>query len=214
MKKLPFIITFLLCAHLCFAQTGKNGLAKDHLKGRVKRIETSLLNGDPADGKIDTLAPRDTFIDLYDENGNMTEDSYFGKDGLMVSKSISKYNGKGQATEEDYFTKGDVLESTTFFKYDDRGNMVESDHTFIPNNTTEKTLYKFDDKGNSIESDVFKRGDTLRYKNIYRFDDKGNRTEMEYWQAKEDTMRVNWPLVRWIAGWYGNLHEVKCMLPM
>jgi hypothetical protein len=192
MKKLPFIITFLLSAQLGIAQTIKNSLSEQHLKGKVKRIETGSFNGNPADGKIDTLAPHATFIDLFDENGNETEDSYFGKDGLIVSKLAKKYNEKGQATEEDYFTKGDVLESTTLFKYSVSGNLVESDHEFKPDKTHDKTIYKYDEQGNCIEDDVFNSGDSLRYKDTYKYDVKGNKIEMDYWHANEDTMRVKW----------------------
>ncbi|MFI5138776.1 MAG: hypothetical protein ACHQIM_13200 [Sphingobacteriales bacterium] len=192
MKKLPFILSFLLCVQLGIAQSVKNSLSEQHLKGRVKRIETGLFDGNPVDGKIDTLAPHTTFIDLFDEKGNETEDSYFGKDGLMISKWVKKYNGKNEETEEDHFTKDGSLESTIFFKYDERGNQVESNSNSIADKTSDKSLYKYDDKNNMVEADVFYRGDTLRYRNIYKYDDKGNKVEMDYWRAKEDTMRVKW----------------------
>ena len=83
----------------------------------------SLFRDVPADSKIDTAAPHNTSVVLYDENGNETEDSYFGKDGLLISKFTKRYNGKGEETEESYYRK-DMLDFTTFFKYDQRGNVI------------------------------------------------------------------------------------------
>jgi hypothetical protein len=192
MKKLCFIIVLLLSMQLSIAQTVKNSLVIQHLKGKVKRIETGLFDSDK-DGKIDTLATHNRFIDLFDENGNEVENSYIDKDGLLVSKTVEKYNGKSEKTEEDYFGKNGVQESGTIFKYDDRGNLVESDHDFIPDKkNSNKTLYKYDDKGNNIEEDAYSTDGVFKYKNAFKYDNKGNKIEMEYWHAKEDTIRVKW----------------------
>jgi hypothetical protein len=191
MKKLPFVIVPLLLTQICIAQAKKNSLSKEHLKGKVKRIEMRSFDGDPADGKIDTLGPHSTFIELYDENGNATEISYFGKDGVWSSKTIKKYNEKNQDTEEDDFTKG-ILASTTFFKYDDRGTLIESVREDITYKTSVKTLYKYDDRGNDIENDMFNSGGSLNNKSTYKYDDKGNQIESDAWSIKADTIGAKW----------------------
>jgi hypothetical protein len=202
MKRLSFVIIFLLFIQFCLAQTAKNSLSRQNLKGRIKKIESALYNLTSDSVKLDTLVPHDKFIDLYDEKGNEVEDSYFGKDGILVSKSIKKYNEKNENIEEDYFTKGVVLESTTIYKYDEKGNLIESDHEFIPDKAYSKTLYKYDDKSNYIEDDIYNNDGSLRYKDTYKYDSNGNRTELNYWHAKEDTIRVRWTFS---YNEYGNL---------
>jgi hypothetical protein len=193
MKNLCLFIAGLLFAHLCLAQTVKNSLYIKHLKGKVKRIESVSYNGDATKGTADTLAPTSKFIELYDENGNEVEESYTDKDNKKVSKWIKKYNEKGEKIEEDYFAETGLQEATTFFKYDAGGKLVESDHEFGPDKTnSNKTLYKYDDRDNNVEEDVYLSGDSLKYKNTYRYDSKGNKIEMDYWRAKEDTIRVKW----------------------
>ncbi len=192
MKRLSFAIIFLLFIQFCWAQTAKNSLTKQSLKGRVKKIESSLFYIPSDSVKLDTLVPHDKFIDLFDEKGNEVEYSYFDKSGILVSKSIKKYNEKNENIEEDYFTKGEVLESTTIYQYDDKGNLIESDHEFIPDKAYSKTLYKYDDKGNNIEDDIFSNDGSLKYKDTYKYDSNGNQTEMNYWRKKDDTITVRW----------------------
>jgi len=193
MKNLYLFMGSLLFAQLCLAQTVKNSLYIQHLKGKVKSIESVSYNGDATKGTVDTLTPTSKFISLYDENGNEVEDTYIDKDGKKVSKWIKKYNEKGEKTEEDYFAETGLQEATTFFKYDTRGKLLESDHEFGPDKTnSNKTLYKYDGRDNNVEEDVYSTGDSLKYKNTYQYDSKDNKIEMDYWRAKEDTIRVKW----------------------
>jgi hypothetical protein len=193
MKRLYFAIIFLLFIQFCWAQTAKNSLTKQNLKGRVKKIESSLFYIPSDSIKLDTLVPHDKFIDLFDEKGNEVEYSYFGKDGILVSKSIKKYNEKNENIEEDYFTKGEVLEATTIYKYDDKGNLIESNHEFIPDKAhSNKTLYKYDEKGNNVEDEVYNNDGNLKYKDTYKYDSKGNKTEVNYWRKKDDTISAKW----------------------
>lgn len=193
MKNLYLFIAGLLFAQICLAQTVKNSLYIEHLKGKVKKIESVSYNGDATNGTVDTLAPAGKFIELYDEHGNEVEESYSDKDDKKVSKWIKKYNEKSEKIEEDYFGETGLQEATTFFKYDASGKLVESDHEFVPDKTnSNKTLYKYDNRDNNVEEDVYSNGDSLKYKNIYQYDSRGNKIEMDYWRAKEDTIRVKW----------------------
>jgi hypothetical protein len=193
MKKPHLIIVCVLFAQICSAQTVKNSLLKQHLKGKIKKIESSSYTGDANTGIVDTLAPAGKIIDLYDENGNEVEETYMGKEDKKVSKWLWKYNEKNEKIEEDYFADTGVLQATTLFKYDAKGNLAESDHDFIPDKTnSNKTLYKYDEKDNNVEEDTYAGDGLLKYKNIYKYDSKGNRIEMDYWHAKEDTIRVKW----------------------
>jgi len=192
MKKLSFITVFLFFIQLCFAQTAKSSLFIQHLKGKVKKIESSSYSGN-ANGTVDTLASASKVISLFDEKGNEVEENYIDKDDKKVSKWIWKYNEKNENIEEDYFADTGVLAATTFFKYDEKGNLAESDHDFIADKTnSNKTLYKYDDKDNNVEEDAYGSDGSLKYKNIYKYDSKRNKIEMDYWHAKEDTMRVKW----------------------
>jgi hypothetical protein len=193
MKNLYLLIAGVLFAQICLAQTVKNSLYIEHLKGKVKRIESVSYNGDATNGTVDTLAPTGKFIELYDEQGNEVEESYSDKDDKKISKWIKKYNEKSEKIEEDYFGETGLQEATTFFKYDASGKLVESDHEFVPDKTnSNKTLYKYDNRDNNVEEDVYSNGDSLKYKNIYQYDSRGNKIEMDYWRAKEDTIRVKW----------------------
>ena len=143
MKNIYLFIAGLLFGQLSVAQTVKNSLYIQHLKGKVKRIESVSYAGDATKGTVDTLTPASKFIELYNENGNEVEESYTGKDDKKVSKWIKKYNEKGEKTEEDYFAETGLQEATTFFKYDTRGNLVESDHEFSPDKKNSNKMRKF-----------------------------------------------------------------------
>jgi len=193
MKNLSFISVLLLLVQLCIAQTIKNSLLKQHLKGKVKRVESSSYTGDAHSGTVDTLAPASKVISLFDEKGNEVEENYIDKVDKKVTKWIWKYNEKNENTEEDYFEDTGVLSATTFFKYDAKGNLAESDHNFIADKTNNnKTFYKYDDKDNNVEEDAYAGDGALKYKNIYKYDTRGNKLEMDYWHANEDTIRVKW----------------------
>ena len=84
MKKFYLFIASLLFEQLCLAQTVKTSLYEQHLKGKVKRIESVSYNGDATNGTVDTLAPTGKFIELYDEQGNEVEESYSDKDDKKI----------------------------------------------------------------------------------------------------------------------------------
>jgi len=192
MKTLCFIIAVLLFTQLCIAQTEKNSLSIQHLKGKVKRVESKSYDGDPNGGKLDTLTSSSGSVDLFDENGNEVEFDIFGKDGSMLLRVTKKYNDKNENIEEDDFDKSGVKTDSIVFKYDASGNLTESGRLSIQNKTNSMTLYKYDDKGNNIEDNIFRADGSLQYKDVYKYDGNGNKTEMDYFRAKEDTMRVKW----------------------
>jgi hypothetical protein len=199
--KIPyFIIAFLIFIQLCAAQTVKNSLSIQHLKGKVKKIESKSYDGDPNAVKLDTLTSSSGSIDLFDENGNEVELDIFGKDGSMLLRLIKKYNEKNENIEEDDFDKSGVKTDSIVFKYDATGNLTQSDRTSIQDKTNSQTLYKYDDKGNNIEDNIFRPDGSLQYKDIYKYDSKGNKIEMDYFHAKEDTMRVKWTFIYNDAG--------------
>jgi len=200
MKTLYFIITFSLFTQLCFAQTVKNTLSIQHLKGKVKKIESKSYDGDPNTAKLDTLTSSSGSVDLFDENGNEVELNIFGKDGSILLRLTKKYNAKNENIEEDDFDKSGLKTDSLVFKYDTMGNLTESDRFSIQDKTNSITLYKYDDKGNNIEDNIFKADGSLQYKDIYKYDGKGNKIEMDYFHAKEDTMRVKWTFIYNDAG--------------
>jgi len=192
MKTLCFIGTFLLFVQLCFAQTVKNSLSIQHLKGKVKKIESKSYEGDPGAVKIDTLTPSSGSNDLFDENGNEVELIIYGKDGLTLLRLTKKYDEKNENIEEDDFDKSGLKTDSIVYKYDAMGNLTESDRLSIQDKTNSMTLYKYDGQGNNIEDNILRPDGSLQYKDIYKYDSKGNKIEMDYFRAKEDTMRVKW----------------------
>ena len=192
MKALCFIIAFLLFVQFCFAQTVKNSLSMQHLKGKVKKIESKSYQGDPTAVSIDTLSPSSGSSDLFDENGNEVELIIYGKDGLILLRLTKKYNEKNENTEEDDFDKNGLKTDSIILKYDAMGNLTESDRMSIQDKTNSITLYKYDAQGNNIEDNILRADGSLQYKDIYKYDTKGNKIEMDYFHAKEDTMRVKW----------------------
>src|ERR1700733_6007491 len=175
MKNLCLVMTGLLFMQLCFAQTIKNSLSAQHLKGKVKKIESKSYDGDPGAVKIDTLTASSGSTDVFDENGNEVEFIIFGKDGLTLLRLTKKYNGQNENIEEDDFDKSGLKTDSIVFKYDAMGNLTESDRMSIQDKTNSTTLYKYDDKANNIEDDILGPDGSLQYKDIYKYDSKGNK---------------------------------------
>src|SRR6185436_9701329 len=81
------------------------------------------------------------FTAVYDKNGDKTEEQVFEEDGKLKKKKTYKYNAKGDRTEEYHNDPSGKLIEKIIFSYNANGDKVAEVTMDPSNNPTEKTFY-------------------------------------------------------------------------
>jgi YD repeat-containing protein len=134
----------------------KNSLSELMLKGNVKTVTENIF--EEKDENRQFIKNKQTKrIILFNEKGNITEETSFNSKGKIDSKRVYTYDANENLILQDFFIydqaeKKLVMLGKYGYKYDDRGNKTEEG-----NYTTDGTdLYSitskriFDEKGNRI----------------------------------------------------------------
>lgn len=164
------------------------------------------------------LTARDTLVNkitnVYDTNGNLTQQictdsdgiqlwksestykngkkadvSEYGKDGSLKSKTIYTYENSKLADETVYNSEGALVEKTTY-KYDDKGRVNIQDIYFNDGSLAQESQITYTDNGKKDSVSYFDKNETLTSKCIFRYATNGTLSEVTtYGQDTQVTMR-------------------------
>jgi hypothetical protein len=174
-----------------------NDLAKNNLKGSVKRITTTVYSATDKFGKTTKGDLNYKSIETYNEKGNIKEDSNISRN----SQQISTYNEKGNIIELNFYQNGTLIIKRVY-NYDEKDYLIELYNYEQDGSLSYKNTYKNDDKGNPVatiasvkqpngpysinQSNEFydKTGNLIEddspyYKHIFKYDEKGNKIEQD-----------------------------------
>ncbi len=175
MNKNKFNLLFLLLviSTISEAQTYKNSLQENNLKGTVKTIEETEYGTIDEAGKIEkeTNSSGST-ISTYNRNGNITEQKVVDSKGIMGFKTCFEYENKLKTKENSFNSKNKVTERWVA-TYNEKGKIKEAYRVFEGKNI-EKVINTYDNKGNILE-EIWYMNDVISSKKVYIYSE-GNKT--------------------------------------
>jgi YD repeat-containing protein len=119
---------------------------------------------------------------IYDDHGNITEETYYDPGGILLIKITRKFDSLGNNTEELLF-RSDELSVKTLNKFDKAGNKLEEikykGADYVKNN------WAYDPNGNLIEQIIYYSSNSKTYKYTSKLDEYGN--PVEYRSDAEDS---------------------------
>jgi YD repeat-containing protein len=207
----------LLCASLLEAQT-KSDKELDGLTGPVRsvRVEESKVLTDAGQTRETPRVLRQILV--FDERGNVTEQSVYNPDGslqrklgwarvydaanreteksyynadhVLTSKGVSVYDAKGRAVETTFYSpRGSVNHVEAYF-YDDGGNRIREVHR-NPDGTARVTIINgYDAQGRLTEHTFYDGQGALTQKSIFTYDDHGSQTAWTVYQKDGTPVQV------------------------
>jgi hypothetical protein len=151
------LLLLLACVTLlagCKSDSGsasKTDKEKDHLKGRVKNLQTESFKLINESGEWVERPGGYTEIKTYDKTGNLIEATQHNFDGSLLVKTVYSYKTDGARSESVVTdTKGSVKEKTSYV-YNSEGLMSEEANYNSEGSLNRKSTYEYDGEGRKIE---------------------------------------------------------------
>ncbi|MBI4946431.1 MAG: hypothetical protein HY840_08525 [Bacteroidetes bacterium] len=201
-KTIILFLSFLLFAFHNFEKNTKNDWVLQNLRGKVKSISENEYNAVQNAHKVKKGASTGSERYVFNEIGNMIEQSIYNPDGTLFSNFTCTYDGNGNKIEQNRYTNGILFRRSTFtldnngncteetmykpdgklfrkfiYKYDDKGNKIEKNAYKPDGSITEKFTYKYDNNSNEIEENRFIADGSIADKSTFKYDDNSNKTE-------------------------------------
>ncbi len=129
------------------------------------------------------LTARDAIINkitnVYDEKGNLKEQTCSDSDGILLWKSAVTYKN-GKKSDVSDFGKDGSLKTKTIYLYE---NSKLSDETVYNSDGAliEKTTYKYDDKGRISVQDIYFSDGSLAQESQISYTEKGAKDTVSYY---------------------------------
>ena len=166
MKKL---LLLLLCVPLMFScGENENSLTRANIKGNVKEIIETTFDAKEDFGEPQKENLRRKYKYQYDEDGNITEETYYNADGDLLRKQKCQYDEDGNITEETDYNADGKIDWNQKYQYDENGNITEETSYNTDGELYEKQKYQYDENGNITEQIYYNADGELYKKNKYQ----------------------------------------------
>ncbi|HEX8180701.1 MAG TPA: hypothetical protein VF525_14225 [Pyrinomonadaceae bacterium] len=193
--------TMLLGTSVLSAQT-KTDRASAGLIGPVRsvRVEAAKMTSSSA-GQLVEGARLPVAATAYDEQGNVTEQSFFSPDGtlrqkigwqhtydaagrevetiylndkgLPTSKAVFTYDEQGRLTEMTLYNPNGAVNHVRRYTYDEQGNKIREIHRNQDGTARTSMSYLYDARARLTETNINKPDGTLINRNAYTYDEQG-----------------------------------------
>ena len=173
MRKLFILLLTTVLLHSAFAQTPKNDLGENGLKGRVRSVnaQSAKISADGQSLEGQQLS----YNESYDEQGNLAERTSFDYRGNIRDKSAYKIVDGDKATSIEYF----------HHEYDPPPPMAPpSSGEAKPRDPRYNMKFKYKYEGNKVERIIYYNDGTQGNRNISTYDEKGNLIRWELYTSE------------------------------
>lgn len=132
---LRFLFCFLsfMCISLCYTQS-----KKEVKKFKIKTVNTT---------ETDSLKTINDYNVVYDNNGEVIQETTYNKDGTFKATHKYKYNSKGDEIEEFEYDSTNVLKEKKTTKYNALGDKSEELFFDKDQKLFKKNIFAYDGKG-------------------------------------------------------------------
>lgn len=180
----------------------KSGIAELGLKGKPALLKESTFEIEPTDSLFQHKQLLFYYINVFDLEGNKTEDRKYdaqgkllhtylyafnpqglrskmnmiGPDGTLIRWIDYMYNQEGLLVEDQSFAADSTPEKRFTYQYDQMGLLIE-DISFLGGQMSMRFTYRYDLNGNKIENLRFDPEGILRKRITYSYDDEGRLIE-------------------------------------
>ncbi len=201
----------VLLSGFVYAKDKKTDWQEWKLKDKVKSYIQTKYDAKEVFGEIkkgQKYCLYDCIKVVFDKNGRKLEQSNYGENGKLESKSIYLYDANGNNLELNSYKHDGSLSSKWVFKYDDNNHKIEKSEFKSDGSLYRKYNYKYDNAGNNIEivvrsdkyfirkivdqynkdnniikSMTYDANGKLTTKVLYKYDTNGNKTEVSMYDA-------------------------------
>jgi hypothetical protein len=187
-------VGFSMCAQAQALESGgqeKSDVAKEKLKGKVKKIAITGFTVERREGKLKKGREIHTATSQYNDKGYLLE--YTSTEGVdtvqdqyvrfKAVRNTYKYDNNGVLVSNNRYDGNGRLEDSASYKVDSRGNRIDW-NTYKGDGTLEWNYNReYDNQGNLIESNEYYRG-KLKSRHTYKYDSKLNIVEENYFDGE------------------------------
>ena len=205
MRKIFIALLTAALVHSAFAQTPKNDLGEDGLKGKVRSVTAQSAR--MSRGGYSLESPRLSSTASYDEQGNFTEQVLFDYKGNISQKTVYKIVDGDKTSKTEYIhhdydpppamaapssgrAKPRDPRYDTKYKYKYEGNKVERIIYFNNGARGNRNVSTYDEKGNLINLELYTSVGELNFSRTSVFDEQGVETEKIYYNGDESLGEV------------------------
>lgn len=205
MRKIFIALLTTAFLHSAFAQTPKNDLGEDGLKGKVRNVIAQSAR--MAKGGQALESPQLSSTASYDEQGNLTERVLFDYRGNVSQKSTYKVVDGDRTSKTEYIhhdydpppamgppptgkAKPRDPRYDTKYKYKYEGNKVECAIYFGNGVRGNKDVATYDEKGNLVKMERYTPDGGLNFSRTSVFDKQGVETEKTYYNGDDSIGEV------------------------
>ncbi|HST22300.1 MAG TPA: hypothetical protein VLR90_14345 [Blastocatellia bacterium] len=205
MKKIFIVLLAAALLHPAFAQTPKNDLGEDALKGKVRGVIAQSAR--MSKGGYSLESPQLSSTANYDEQGNLTERVLYDYRGNISQKTVYKIvdgnkTSKTEDIQHDYDPPPAMAAPSsgkakprdpryhTKYKYKYEGNKVERTTYFSNGVRGDKDVSTYDEKGNIIRMERYSPEGELNFSRTSVFDKQGIETEKSYYNSDDSLDEV------------------------
>jgi len=204
-KNLFIVLLAAALLHPALAQTPKNDLGEDGLKGKVRSVTAQSAR--MSRGGYSLESPQLSSTASYDEQGNLTEQVLFDYRGNISQKTVYKIVDGNKTSKTEYIhhdydpppamaapssgrAKPRDPRYDTKYKYKYEGNKVERITYFNNGVQGNKDVSSYDEKGNLIRMERYTSAGELNFSRESVFDKQGAETEKIYYNSDESMGEV------------------------
>ncbi len=202
MRRIFIVLLTAVLVHSAFAQTPKNDLGEDGLKGKVRSV--IVQSERMAKGGYSLESPQLSSTASYDEQGNLTEQVLFDYRGNVSQKTAYKIVDGDKTSKTDYIhhdydpppamasgkAKARDPRYDTKYKYKYEGNKVERIIYFSNGVRGNRNVSTYDEKGNLIKWELYTPDGALNFSRTSVFDKQGVEIEKSYYNSDESLGEV------------------------
>lgn len=114
-------------------------------------------------------------IFLYNEKGNLIEESIKDSEGNLISKWTKEYDENGKIIKSVYYYSSGKIDNIKVYKYNTLNKVTEEIITDSDNNLLSEEYNQYDKNGRKIEVKMnIPSYGGMKVKSFYKYDDKGN----------------------------------------
>jgi TonB family protein len=218
-KNIFLILVILFCLQPAFAQSPKTDREEQGLKGKVRNINAQMTKLSNHDGQAVGQSQL-TYIERYDEEGNLTYRESFDYKGNPRSETNYQIIDGEKTAKNKYFSydydppspmappasgtskPGDPRYDMKYkMKYEK--NKIERTLIYNNGNQGNRIVMTFDDKGNQIKHELYIRDGSLNYSRTSTYDEKGNEIESKSYGA-DGSLMGRYKYTDYEVDWRGN----------
>ena len=205
MKKFFLVLSFCFYSiAFCQIKKEKNDLDEKHLLGSIKSTTTTTYMAKTSFGKVDKGNVICIMTYLYNQNGNLLENTVDCSNYL--TKTIFKRNEKNKLIATMVYESSGNLKSKSTYDVDSKGYIIGC-KTYSPSGTIiSNAVYTRDDNGHLIKTQIYDLNNNLIGQSV--FDEKEH--SREYYSFDSKGTIINKMLFNWDEN--NNLIETEVYL--